>query len=164
MLKGEKEKAHDGEICSVDVSADGAKIVSGGRDKAIKVWGAAPVPFVASEWEKAEPDDDGDILWTNTKTQEQRWQYYGEDEPTYGAFCKDSNPDDQSLQTLIVPEAPPDTTLVPSGENCTDMIAKGSASLFSALRSSVAVRDRQGSQLTEGKGGFWKSEHLNPRL
>eukprot|EP00966_Prymnesium_polylepis_P072180 1676537-Prymnesium_polylepis.1 len=40
MLKGEKEKAHDGEICSVDVSADGAKIVSGGRDKAIKVWDA----------------------------------------------------------------------------------------------------------------------------
>eukprot|EP00966_Prymnesium_polylepis_P016665 384095-Prymnesium_polylepis.1 len=49
MLKGEKEKAHDGEICSVDVSADGAKIVSGGSDKAIKVWDSGTLELEATK-------------------------------------------------------------------------------------------------------------------
>jgi WD40 repeat protein len=39
MLKGENKKAHDGDINSIHVSADGAKIVSGGSDQTIKVWG-----------------------------------------------------------------------------------------------------------------------------
>ena len=50
------------------------------------------------------------------------------------------------FQTLSVPEAPPDTICFPSGENCTELMPYGSAALFSALRSSVAARDRQKRQ------------------
>ena len=54
-------------------------------------------------------------------------------------------------QTLIVPEAPPDTICFPSGENCTELMRYGSALLSSVLRSSVAVR--------EGRSGqFWLRE------
>jgi len=73
-------------IDSVQFAPDGKTIVSGGSGT-IKVWDATP-----SEWEKGEPDEDGDILWTNTKTEEERWQYAGDAEPLYGALSEDSNP------------------------------------------------------------------------
>ena len=72
-------------------SPDGTKIVSGSIDETIKVWDANPVPFDPSDWDKAEPDDDGDILWTNAKTAEERWQYAGEAEPSHGELCAESN-------------------------------------------------------------------------
>ena len=40
-------------------------------------------------------------------------------------------------QTLIVPEKPPETIVLPSGENCTDMMAVGSA--FSTLETSLRL-------------------------
>ena len=47
-LKAEKESAHSREINSVAFSPDGMTIVSGSRDKTIKVWDAGgpafPVP------------------------------------------------------------------------------------------------------------------------
>ena len=39
-LQAEKQNAHGEEINSVDFSPDGKTIVSGSRDKTIKVWGA----------------------------------------------------------------------------------------------------------------------------
>ena len=56
-------------------------------------------------------------------------------------------------QTLIVPELPPDTILVPSGENCTDMMVKGSAPVFSVWSASVVASEA-------GEGGF--STQISP--
>jgi len=39
-LKAEKQSAHSGWVYSVAFSPDGATIVSGSRDKTIKVWDA----------------------------------------------------------------------------------------------------------------------------
>ena len=39
-LKVEKQRAHSGDVTSVAFSPDGATIVSGSRDKTIKVWDA----------------------------------------------------------------------------------------------------------------------------
>ena len=86
-LKATKESAHSNWVMSVAFSPDGKTIVSGSYDKTIKVWDANPNSFDRSEWKKAEPDEDGDILWTNMKTEEERWQYAGNPEPTYGARC-----------------------------------------------------------------------------
>jgi hypothetical protein len=66
-------------------------------------------------------------------------------------------------QTLII-EPPPDTIFAPSGENCTDMMAVGSALLFSALRSSVAAREGKKRQLGREIGDFEAAAHPNPRL
>ena len=90
-LKAEKGDADPYGVNSVQFTPDGSKIVSGGASGTIKVWGANPVPFDPSEWDKAEPDEDGDILWTNARTAEERWQYAGEAEPSYGELCADSN-------------------------------------------------------------------------
>jgi WD40 repeat protein len=38
-LKSEKKNAHDGWVLSVDFDKDGGKVVSGGGDGTIKVWG-----------------------------------------------------------------------------------------------------------------------------
>ena len=38
--KAEKKGAHSGDVCSVAFSPDGKTIVSGSRDKTIKVWDA----------------------------------------------------------------------------------------------------------------------------
>ena len=39
-LVGEQQQAHDQSVMSVSFNGDGTRIVSGGVDKAIKLWGA----------------------------------------------------------------------------------------------------------------------------
>ena len=39
-LKAEKQSAHSGDVNSVAFSPDGSTIISGSRDKTIKVWDA----------------------------------------------------------------------------------------------------------------------------
>ena len=53
-LKAEKQSAHSDMIFSVAFNNDGSKIVSGSRDRTIKVWDANPRPFDASEWEEVD--------------------------------------------------------------------------------------------------------------
>ena len=68
-------------------------------------------------------------------------------------------------QTLSVPDAPPETIVFPSGSNCTDKIASGSA--FSTLESSFRFSALDGGQ--EYQGGYQVEEfrrlrYLHPRL
>ena len=52
-LKAEKQSAHSDYVRSVAFSPDGKTIVSGSRDKTIKVWDAVNFrPHVESEWEE----------------------------------------------------------------------------------------------------------------
>ena len=83
-LKSEQTSAHSDCITSVAFSPDGSKIVSGSRDKTIKVWDANPRPSNASEWEEVdisemEMVEDGEVeieglgyiasnYWKNTVT------------------------------------------------------------------------------------------------
>ena len=76
--------------------------------------------------------------------------------------------DDQTpaSQTLIVPDTPPETIVFPSGANCTDVIASGSA--FSTLESSFRL-SALGCGGQEYEGGYQVEEfrhlgHLHPRL
>ena len=65
---------------------------------------------------------------------------------------------------MIVPEAPPDTILVPSGENCTELMLYGSAPLFSVLRSSVAARQASKRQFRPRRSDLRPNTHPNPIL
>ena len=40
VMVGEKQQAHDAPVWSVGFNGEGTRIVSGGSDKAIKLWGA----------------------------------------------------------------------------------------------------------------------------
>jgi WD40 repeat protein len=52
-LLSEKTNAHSDRIVSVAFFPDGTKIVSGSRDKTIKVWDSgAPEPSIAPPWPK----------------------------------------------------------------------------------------------------------------
>ena len=68
-------------------------------------------------------------------------------------------------QTLIVWSSEPETIFVPSGENCTDMIAVGSAFVTSAVMLSVATAKVKG-QLCQHKCGEGRTEKRahHPRL
>jgi len=75
-LLSEKTNAHRDDVTSVAFSPDGTKIVSGSRDKTIKVWDAVKYrPHVESEWEtfdKTYPDDEVDTWWRNKITGEEQ--------------------------------------------------------------------------------------------
>ena len=66
-LKAEKQNAHSNSVASVAFSPDGATIVSGSKDKTIKVWDAVNFRLhVESEWEEMdisgmEKDKDGEV-------------------------------------------------------------------------------------------------------
>jgi hypothetical protein len=67
-------------------------------------------------------------------------------------------------QTLIVLSADPDTILVPSGENSTDMTQWLWALVFSLSSSSLAVRQAIKRQFWPRRGDFGLAAHPNPRL
>jgi WD40 repeat protein len=90
-LKAEKQSAHSDWVESVAFSPDGKTIVSGSRDKTIKVWDANIRPFDASEWEEVgisgmEKDIEGEVrieglgyvgsnYWRNKVTGDLRKEY-----------------------------------------------------------------------------------------
>ena len=78
-----------------------------------------------------------------------------------GRFGASSAPESQ---TLIVWSADPDTILVPSGENATELMIWLWALLFSALSSSVAAKEGRNGQLRPGRSDWGPILHLNPRL
>ena len=51
-LKTEKANAHSGAILSVAYSPDGSQILTGSKDKSLKVWEYRP--FLESEWEEVD--------------------------------------------------------------------------------------------------------------
>ena len=67
-------------------------------------------------------------------------------------------------QTLIVWSSDPDTILVPSGENATELMVLLWALLFSALSSSVAAKEGRNGQLRPGRSDLEPKTHRNPRL
>jgi hypothetical protein len=67
-------------------------------------------------------------------------------------------------QTLIVLSSDPDTILVPSGENATDLIQLLCAFVFSLSISSLPARQASRRQFWTRRGDFELAAHLNPRL
>ncbi len=67
-------------------------------------------------------------------------------------------------QTLIVPSADPDTILVPSGENATDLISRLWALVFSLNSSSLSARQADRRQFWLRRGDLRAPAHPNPRL
>ena len=67
-------------------------------------------------------------------------------------------------QTLIVLSNDPDTTLVPSGENATDMTQWLCASVFLLNSSSLPARQAKWRQFWPRRGDFELAAHQNPRL
>ena len=67
-------------------------------------------------------------------------------------------------QTLIVLSSDPDTILVPSGENATDLIQSLWAFVFSVFSSSVPAREARNRQIWPRRGNFGPNSHLSPRL
>ena len=67
-------------------------------------------------------------------------------------------------QTLIVWSCDPETILVPSGENATDLIQLLWASVFSLSSPSVAARQASRRQFWTRRGDFELAAHQNPRL
>ena len=67
-------------------------------------------------------------------------------------------------QTLIVLSDDPDTILVPSGENATDMISQLWALVFSLNSSSLPARQASKRQFWPRRGDLEGSAHPNPRL
>ena len=67
-------------------------------------------------------------------------------------------------QTLIVPSADPDTILVPSGENATDMITRLCAFVFSLNSSSLSARQASRRQFWPRRRDVMAKAHPNPRL
>ncbi|KOO33090.1 hypothetical protein Ctob_007848 [Chrysochromulina tobinii] len=67
-------------------------------------------------------------------------------------------------QTLIVLSNDPDTILVPSGENATDMISRLWAFVFSLNCSSLSARQANSRQFGPRRGDLRAPAHLNPRL
>ena len=66
-------------------------------------------------------------------------------------------------QTLIVLSNDPDTTLVPSGENATDMTQWLCASVFLLNSSSLPARQAKWRQFWPRRGDFELAAHQNPR-
>jgi len=66
--------------------------------------------------------------------------------------------------TLIVLSFDPDTILVPSGENATDVIQSLCAFVFSLSISSLSARQASRRQLWPRRGDFELAAHPNPRL
>ncbi len=67
-------------------------------------------------------------------------------------------------QTLIVLSCDPDTILVPSGENATDVTQLLWAFVFSLSSSSLPVRQASTRQFWTRRVEFELTAHLNPRL
>ena len=67
-------------------------------------------------------------------------------------------------QTLIVLSSDPETILVPSGENATDLVLRLWAFVFSLSSSSLAARQASRRQLWPRRGNFELAAHQNPRL
>jgi hypothetical protein len=67
-------------------------------------------------------------------------------------------------QTLIVSSYDPETILVPSGENATDLIQLLCAFVFSLSISSLPARQASRRQFWPRRGDFELAAHLNPRL
>ena len=67
-------------------------------------------------------------------------------------------------QTLIVSSSDPETILVPSGENATDMTHSLWAFVFSLSISSLSARQANRRQFWLRRGDFEGSAHPNPRL
>ena len=67
-------------------------------------------------------------------------------------------------QTLIVLSSDPDTILVPSGENATDLIQLLWASVFSLNSSIVPARKASTRQFWPRRGDLRAPAHQNPRL
>ena len=68
-------------------------------------------------------------------------------------------------QTLIVSSSDPDTILVPSGENATELMSPLWASIFSINCSSLPARQSNRRQFLPRRSDFEGSEaHPNPRL
>ena len=67
-------------------------------------------------------------------------------------------------QTLIVPSADPDTILVPSGENATDMTQLLCAFVFSLSISSLSARQANTASVSAKERQFEGAAHPNPRL
>jgi hypothetical protein len=67
-------------------------------------------------------------------------------------------------QTLIVLSSDPDTILVPSGENATDLIQSLWAFVFSLNSSSLSARQANRRQFWPRRGDFGLAAHPNPRL
>jgi hypothetical protein len=65
-------------------------------------------------------------------------------------------------QTLIMSD--PDTILVPSGENATELIQPLCAFVFSLNSSSLSARQANRRQFWPRRGDFGLAAHLNPRL
>jgi len=67
------EDAHSDVVLSVAFNHDGSKIVSGSRDKTIRLWDAAnPRPFNPEEWEGVAHQGKYATAWRNTVTREFR--------------------------------------------------------------------------------------------
>jgi hypothetical protein len=66
--------------------------------------------------------------------------------------------------TLIVPSYDPDTILVPSGENATDLMMSLWAFVFSLSSSSLSARQASRRQFWPRRGDFELAAHLNTRL
>ena len=67
-------------------------------------------------------------------------------------------------QTLIVLSADPDTILVPSGENATDLMVLLWALVFLLSISSLSARQASRRQFRPRRGEFELAAHPNPRL
>jgi hypothetical protein len=67
-------------------------------------------------------------------------------------------------QTLIVLSSDPDTILVPSGENATELMVLLCAFVFSLNSHSVAARRAKTRQFLPRRGDLRASAHPNPRL
>ncbi len=68
------------------------------------------------------------------------------------------------FQTLIVLSNDPDTILVPSGENATDVMVLLWAFVFSLNSLSASARQSNMRQIWPRRGDFELAAHLNPRL
>ena len=67
-------------------------------------------------------------------------------------------------QTLIVLSNDPDTILVPSGENATDLMVLLWAFVFSLRSSSLSAKQTKWRQSWPRRGDFELAAHQNPRL
>ena len=67
-------------------------------------------------------------------------------------------------QTLIVSSSDPDTILVPSGENATELMQSLWAFVFSLSISSLPARQANRRQCWPRRGDFELAVHQNPRL
>ena len=66
--------------------------------------------------------------------------------------------------TLIVPSSDPETILVPSGENATELMQALWAFVFSLNSSSLSARQASRRQFWPRRGDFELAAHRNPRL